>query len=104
MKKTEELVVITKTYDLIVWSCNHTRKFPRNHRFVLGERLERNLHDLLETLIRNSIRRLRSCSLRWQLDVPLFGFTQHSKKSSIMQVRLYAGYPFCVRYDINLLR
>ena len=45
----EELTVITKTYDLILWSCNHTGKFPRNHRFVLGERIERNLYDLLET-------------------------------------------------------
>ena len=40
-KRHEELVVITKTYDLILWSCNHTGKFPRNHRFVLGERIER---------------------------------------------------------------
>ena len=39
-KKVEELVVITKTYDLILWSCNHTGKFPRNHRFVLGEGIE----------------------------------------------------------------
>ena len=23
-KKEEELVVITKTYDFILWSCNHT--------------------------------------------------------------------------------
>ena len=52
MKKGQELIVITKTYDLILWSCNHTSKFPRNHRFVLGERIERNLHDLLEALIR----------------------------------------------------
>src|SRR3974390_2480705 len=51
MKKTQELAVITKTYDLILWSCNHTSKFPRNHRFVLGERIERNLYNLLETLI-----------------------------------------------------
>jgi hypothetical protein len=51
-KRHEELVVITKTYDLILWSCNHTGKFPRNHRFVLGERIERNLYDLLEILIR----------------------------------------------------
>ena len=50
-KRHEELVVITKTYDFILWSCNHTGKFPRNHRFVLGERIERNLFDLLETLI-----------------------------------------------------
>jgi hypothetical protein len=51
-KQNEELTAITKTYDLILWSCNHTGKFPRNHRFVLGERIERNLYDLLETLIR----------------------------------------------------
>ena len=51
MPKNEELVVITKTYDLILWSCNHTSRFPRQHRFVLGESLERNLYDLLETLI-----------------------------------------------------
>jgi len=43
--------VITKTYDLNLWSCNHTSRFPRNHRFVLGERIERNLYNLLETLI-----------------------------------------------------
>jgi hypothetical protein len=41
LKRCEELVVITKTYDLILWSCNHTGKFPRNHRFVLGERIDR---------------------------------------------------------------
>jgi 23S rRNA-intervening sequence protein len=52
MLETQELTVITKTYDLILWSCNHTSKFPRNHRFVLGERIERNLYNLLETLIR----------------------------------------------------
>ncbi len=43
--------MITKTYDLIRWSCNHTSRFPRNHRFVLGERIERNLYGLLKTLI-----------------------------------------------------
>lgn len=46
-----ELTVITKTYDLVLWSCQHISRFPRNHRFVLGERLERNLYELLETLI-----------------------------------------------------
>jgi hypothetical protein len=47
----EELPVIARTYDLVKWSCGHTSKFPRSHRFVLGERVERRLYDLLETLI-----------------------------------------------------
>jgi hypothetical protein len=51
MKKDQELIVITKTYDLILWSCNHTSRFPRNHCFVLGKRIERNLYSLLESLI-----------------------------------------------------
>ena len=59
MKHADELVVITKTYDLILWSCNHTGRFPRQHRFVLGERLERTLYDLLETLIQAKYSRER---------------------------------------------
>jgi len=59
MEKNRELIVITKTYDLILWSCNHTSKFPRNHRFVLGERIERNLYGLLETLIQAKYTRNR---------------------------------------------
>jgi hypothetical protein len=59
MNPAPELAVITKTYDLILWSCHHTSKFPRNHRFVLGERIERNLYDLLETLIRARYTRQR---------------------------------------------
>jgi hypothetical protein len=34
-------------------------QFPRNHRFVLGERIERNLYDLLETLIKAKYTRPR---------------------------------------------
>jgi len=59
VKDGQELVVITKTYDLILWSCHHTSRFPRNHRFVLGERIERTLYDLLETLIRARYTRQR---------------------------------------------
>jgi hypothetical protein len=61
-KKDQELIVITKTYDLILWSCNHTSRFPRNHRFVLGERIERTLYNLLEALIAAKYTRNRSGS------------------------------------------
>ncbi len=52
MPKDDELVIITKTYDFIVWSTQHTSRFPRNHRYVLGERIEVGLQDLLANLIR----------------------------------------------------
>jgi hypothetical protein len=59
LNRHEELTVITKAYDFILWSCDHTGKFPRSHRFVLGERIERNLYDLLEILIRAKYTRRR---------------------------------------------
>jgi hypothetical protein len=55
-KGQEELVVITRAYDLVLWSCHHTSRFPRNHHFVLGERIERFAADLdadfLEEILR----------------------------------------------------
>ncbi len=48
---TEELAVIARTYDLVKWACQHISKFPRQYRFTLGERIERRLYELLETLI-----------------------------------------------------
>jgi hypothetical protein len=50
-KNDQELIVINKTYDLILWSCDHPSHFSRNHSFVPGERIERNHYGLLETLI-----------------------------------------------------
>jgi hypothetical protein len=60
----EELKVITRTYDLVKWSCQHTPRFPRSHRFVPGERIERRLYDLLETLIQARYTRDRQGLLR----------------------------------------
>jgi hypothetical protein len=31
---------VTKAYDLLLWLINHVGKFPRSHRFVLGDRIE----------------------------------------------------------------
>ncbi len=50
--RTTELLVIDKVYDLVLWSCRRIAKFPRSHRFTLGERMEVRLYELLETLLR----------------------------------------------------
>ena len=46
-----ELAVIIKMYDLTLWLINHTTKFPRIHRFALGQRIENTLYDLMDILI-----------------------------------------------------
>jgi hypothetical protein len=48
---TAELTVITHAYDLLIWTLGHTAKFPRSHRYGLGQRLEEKLHELLDALV-----------------------------------------------------
>ncbi len=92
MKKGEELVIITKTYDLILWSCDHTSRFPKQHRFVLGERLERSLYDLLETLIQAKYSRERTPLLNEaNLKLEILRFqVRLAKDLECLQVKSYA--------------
>ncbi|MCP5090898.1 MAG: diversity-generating retroelement protein Avd [Gammaproteobacteria bacterium] len=47
-----ELLVIDRSYELVLWSCRHIAGFPRSHRFTLGERMQQRLYDLLELLLK----------------------------------------------------
>lgn len=51
MGDAKEAPVILKLYDLSVWTLNHTARFPRHHRYSLGNRIEETLLDLLDILI-----------------------------------------------------
>ncbi|PIU42300.1 MAG: four helix bundle protein [Candidatus Omnitrophica bacterium CG07_land_8_20_14_0_80_42_15] len=46
--------VITKVYDLLLWILPKLAKFPREQRFLLAERIENGLLDILEILIEAS--------------------------------------------------
>ena len=48
----EELPIIQKTYDLIKWFVPILNRLPRDHKFMLGDRLITELYDLLEGLIK----------------------------------------------------
>ena len=52
-----ELPIIQKTYDLIKWYIPRINKFPRDYKFVLGNRLQNTLYNILEDLIRARYRR-----------------------------------------------
>ena len=88
----QELTVITKTYDLVLWSANHTGRFPRNHRFVLGERIERNLYGLLETLIQaRYTRERRPLLLQANLALEVLRFQMRlAKDLQCLRVNSYA--------------
>lgn len=61
---TPDLLVITKLYDFVLWSCHHIARFPRSHRFTLGDRLEVRLYGLLDLLLRAKYTREREDLLR----------------------------------------
>ena len=56
--------MLTRTYDLILWSHNHTSQFPRNHPFVLGERIEREVYGLRKTRIAAKYTKIRQRLLK----------------------------------------
>lgn len=51
MRTNPELPIIQKCYDLILWFVPIINRFPRSHKFVIGDRIQTNLLSILEGLI-----------------------------------------------------
>ena len=63
---------ITRTYDLLKWTIPQLQKFPREQKFLLGDRIENGLLDILELLVdanysRKKIDQLRQANLRLEM-------------------------------------
>jgi hypothetical protein len=63
MERPDELPIIRAFYDFLLWISPKIGKFPRDQRFTLGERMERQLYEILENLIRAKYRRERRALL-----------------------------------------
>lgn len=57
MNAQVELPIIQRTYDLIKWYVPILNKFPRDQKFMLGDRIQGTLYTILESLIRARYRR-----------------------------------------------
>ena len=60
----KEVDAITKLYDLLLWMIPKLEKFPRNQKFLLGERIETLMLDILERLIEAAYSRSKTAPLR----------------------------------------
>ena len=56
--------VLTKTDDFIIWFLPHIEKFPRNYKFLFGDRLVEIQLDLLENLIEAYYQKEKLANLR----------------------------------------
>ncbi len=52
MPKRDELPIIQRMYDLILWYVPRLNKLPSDYKFALGDRIQAQLHCVLEGLIR----------------------------------------------------
>jgi len=50
-KQSEELAIVTSAYDIALELTRRVRKFPRDLRFVLGDRILNTAYDLLDVLL-----------------------------------------------------
>lgn len=46
-----ELSIIQKTYDLIIWYIPIINRLPKTHKYTIGDRIINGLYDFLESLI-----------------------------------------------------
>ena len=60
----EVMQVIPKTYDLILWLIPGLKHFPRDQRFLLGDRIQNAALDVLCLLIEANYTRIRTGLLR----------------------------------------
>ncbi|MDY6933130.1 MAG: diversity-generating retroelement protein Avd [Spirochaetota bacterium] len=50
-KEIKEINALTKVYDLLLWIIPVLESFPRNQRFLLGNRIEESLLDIMDLII-----------------------------------------------------
>lgn len=86
-----DLPIIQKTYDLIKWYVPILNRLPRNHKFVLGDRMVAGLYNFLENLLkaryeRHKLPRLEA--LNSELDILRYQ-TRLLKDFELMSVQRY---------------
>jgi hypothetical protein len=116
-KGPEELTAITKAYDLVREITQRVAKFPRDHKFILGDRMLSNGYDVLDLLIeakytqakRGMLERanLRLEQMRFQLrlahDMKLMSTRQYEVGSRLVDEvgRLVGGWARALRSGAN---
>lgn len=88
----QESPIFSRTYELILWLLPQAAKFPRVHRFGLGERVVRQALDFQETLIQAGLSRKERARRLEEADVQLAILRQNlrlCKDLEIMKLNQY---------------
>lgn len=69
MNNYNDLILFQKIYDLALWLHPILIKFPKNQKFVLAERIENCLLEILEDIVRINSQKSKSQFLNDELNV-----------------------------------
>jgi hypothetical protein len=93
---TKEVNAITKLYDFILWMIPKIDKFPRNQKFLIGDRLETLVLDTLETLIEAAYTKNKGHLLR-QANLQLEKMRYLVRLSKDLKLITNKDYEYCAR-------
>ena len=82
---------VTKIYDVIKWLIPQVMKFPRSHKFTLGDRITNLVFDILELLLDATYTKSK-LNLLWQANVKLEKlryFVRLCKDFDLLSLRQY---------------
>jgi four helix bundle protein len=100
-----ESPIYSKTYDLLLWLLPAATRFPRAHRFGLGENVTRKALSLQETLISAGMRRDASrLALLKQADVELAQLKQALRLCHDLQLFSTGQYEHIARMLVEIGR
>ena len=69
MYNYDELILFQKIYGLMLWLHPAVNKFPKSQRFLLGQRIENCLLDILEDVIRLIAQNFENRTLLEELNI-----------------------------------
>ncbi len=52
-KEQKEVNALTKTYDLLLWIIPQLEKFPKSQKYLLGDRIETLILDIMDLIIQS---------------------------------------------------
>ncbi len=63
-KELKEINALTKIYDLLLWIIPQLEKFPKSQKYLLGDKIEASLLDIMDLIVQAAYTRNKTPYLR----------------------------------------
>jgi hypothetical protein len=101
----QESPIFSRTHDLLLWLIPQATKFPRAHRFGLGERVTRRALDFQETLLAAGLRQgPERLILLAQADTQLAQLRHHLRLCKDLQLLTIGQYEHAAAWLVEIGR